>query len=59
MIIIVGYSLSEAVDRDAAVAAFQPMVERARREGDVSTCSGSQTGSRLKFEACVAIGSWL
>jgi quinol monooxygenase YgiN len=33
MIIIVGYSLTEAADRDAAVAAFQPMVERARREG--------------------------
>jgi quinol monooxygenase YgiN len=33
MIIIAGYSLTEAADRDAAVAAFQPMVERARREG--------------------------
>jgi quinol monooxygenase YgiN len=32
MIIIAGYSLTEAADRDAAVAAFQPMVERARRE---------------------------
>jgi hypothetical protein len=33
MIIIVGYSLTEAADRDAAVAAFRPMVELARREG--------------------------
>jgi quinol monooxygenase YgiN len=33
MIIIAGYSQTEAADRDAAVAAFQPMVERARREG--------------------------
>ena len=33
MIIIAGYSLTEVADRDAAVAAFQPMVERARREG--------------------------
>ena len=34
MIIIAGYSLTEAADRDAAVAAFHPMVERARREAD-------------------------
>ncbi len=27
MIIIAGYSLTEAADQDAAVAAFQPMVE--------------------------------
>ena len=33
MIIIAGYSLTEAADRDSAVAAFQPIVERARREG--------------------------
>jgi hypothetical protein len=33
MIIIAGYSLTEAADRDAAVAAFQPMLERTRREG--------------------------
>jgi quinol monooxygenase YgiN len=33
MIIIAGYSLTEAADRDAPVAVFQPMVERARREG--------------------------
>jgi quinol monooxygenase YgiN len=33
MIIMVGYSLTEAADRDAAVAAFRPMVELARREG--------------------------
>jgi hypothetical protein len=32
MIIIAGYSLTDAAVRDAAVAAFQPMVERARRE---------------------------
>ena len=33
MIIIAGSSLTEAADRDAAVAAFQPMVQRSRREG--------------------------
>lgn len=33
MIIIGGYSLTEVADRDAAVAAFQSMVERTRREG--------------------------
>jgi hypothetical protein len=32
MIVIAGYSLNEDTDRDA-VAAFQPMVERTRREG--------------------------
>lgn len=32
MIIIAGYSLTEAANRDAAVAAFQPIVERARSQ---------------------------
>jgi len=33
MIIIAASLLTGAADRDAPVAAFQPMVERARREG--------------------------
>jgi hypothetical protein len=45
MIIIAGYSLTEAADGDAAVAAFQPVVERARREADASTCLSAPTRS--------------
>lgn len=55
MVIIAGYSLTEAADRDAPVAAFPPMVERARREGgciDVHISAGPLDAERINvFES--------
>lgn len=62
MIIIAGYSLTEAANRDAAVAAFQPIVERARSQSgcldlhisadplDAQLISFAPSGQKARFE---------
>jgi quinol monooxygenase YgiN len=55
MIIIAGYALTEAHERDAAVEAFANMVERARRYGgclDLSICADSVDPERINLFEC-------
>lgn len=55
MIIIAGYSLTDAAERDAAVAAFAGMVERARKyDGclDLSISADSVDPARINVFEC-------